>query len=309
MKKAGLIISTFDPVNEGHLQLARVLKKKYGLSEVWFAAVDEDCEADFSMRHIMLKRALSPRRGWRTVNYAGCRDRKSILEKLSRAHQDIVFYCPGPQPADPQPENVIYISEQLTDRASEVRKGDFRWIGNPVRRFIMDRGLYCDSIATAPLNPHRQLHVRSVARLCAEMARRNRLDERKAWLAGMYHDIAKDLDDETSLMYMKLYYPDRLELNRNTWHQFVARRLLERYYKMTDEEILKAVENHCLGEDESPLSMIVYCADKLEPLRGYDSSKEIELCCHDLKKGFREVHRQQEAYLVKTGVKKLPAGS
>ncbi|MBQ4252474.1 MAG: bis(5'-nucleosyl)-tetraphosphatase (symmetrical) YqeK [Erysipelotrichaceae bacterium] len=309
MKRAGLIISTFDPVNEGHLQLARVLKEKYGLSEVWFAAVDEDCEADFSNRYIMLKRALSPRRGWRTVNYANCRDRKSVLEKLSSAHRSVIFICPGHQTGDPELKNVTYVTEELNDQAAQVRKGDFRWIGKPVRRFIMEKGLYADSIATEPLKPHRQLHVRSVARLSAEIARRNHLDERKAWLAGLYHDIAKDLDDETSLMYMKLYYPNRLKENRAVWHQFVARRLLERYYRMTDEEILKAVENHCLGEDEAPLSMIIYCADKLEPLRGYDSSREIELCCRDLKKGFQEVHRQQDAYLVKTGVKKLPAGS
>ena len=48
--------------------------------------------------------------------------------------------------------------------------------------------------------------------------------------------------------------------------------------------------------------MIVYCADKLDPIRGYDSSSEIELCTGNIREGFRLVHEEQDEYLRKEGV-------
>lgn len=36
---------------------------------------------------------------------------------------------------------------------------------------------------------------------------------------------------------------------------------------------------------KNPYAMMVFCADKLDPLRGYDSSKLIEICNKDIKKG------------------------
>ena len=40
--------------------------------------------------------------------------------------------------------------------------------------------------------------------------------------------------------------------------------------------------------------MMVFCADKLDPLRGYDSTKLIEICNKDIKEGFDLVVQQRE---------------
>jgi nicotinate-nucleotide adenylyltransferase len=38
----------------------------------------------------------------------------------------------------------------------------------------------------------------------------------------------------------------------------------------------------------SRLDMCIYCADKYDRSRGYDSSKEIELCKKDIREGFKQ---------------------
>ena len=53
-------------------------------------------------------------------------------------------------------------------------------------------------------------------------------------------------------------------------------------------ETLKAIEDHTTASTSmSLLGMCLYCADKLDPLRGYDSSEQITLCKHDIEAGFR----------------------
>ena len=42
---------------------------------------------------------------------------------------------------------------------------------------------------------------------------------------------------------------------------------------------------------------MVFCADKLDPLRGYDSTKLIEICNKDIKEGFDLVVQQNREYL------------
>ena len=51
---------------------------------------------------------------------------------------------------------------------------------------------------------------------------------------------------------------------------------------------MQAITNHTTASMEmSKLDMCVYCADKLDPLRGYDSSKQIALCKEDILEGFK----------------------
>ena len=47
--------------------------------------------------------------------------------------------------------------------------------------------------------------------------------------------------------------------------------------------------------------MMVFCADKLDPLRGYDSSSLIQMCNENLEKGFDLVIKQNKEYLQKAG--------
>ncbi len=179
---------------------------------------------------------------------------------------------------------------------------DFHSHDKRVRNYLMDTSLGTMSVLEGAMSERRLRHVKAVADLSVKIARSNGLDERKAYMAGLWHDIAKKLSADELKYYMQLYYPEYLDYNVNIWHQYVGEILLRKIYQIRDKDVLKAVKHHCLGDDSSPLSMVIYCADKLDPSRGYDSSSQIELCCRDLKAGFRLVHKEQHEYLRKEGV-------
>ena len=63
-----------------------------------------------------------------------------------------------------------------------------------------------------------------------------------------------------------------------------------------DEIILGAVKAHTLGTVRNDYDRILYIADKIEPTRGYDVSKEAELAMRDLKEAFALVFRESEQY-------------
>ncbi len=171
-----------------------------------------------------------------------------------------------------------------------------------MKRYIMDQGLYQHELAFATVKGNRAAHMEKVAELAQQLAPYCGLDPRKAYTAGLFHDIAKQLDDETLEMYMDLFYPSYKSLPRALWHQFAGEIYLIRHFKMTDRAVLKAVRHHATGDSSDPLCMLIYAADKLDPGRGYDSAETIELCRQDLAAGFREVHRQQNEYLKKEGL-------
>ena len=52
--------------------------------------------------------------------------------------------------------------------------------------------------------------------------------------------------------------------------------------------VVNAIEHHTTGSiDISAIGKCVYVADKLDPLRGYNSAQQIEVCKKDIHQGFR----------------------
>ena len=104
----------------------------------------------------------------------------------------------------------------------------------------------------------------------------------------MMHDVAKEMPHDQAKKLMKKYYASHLDQPEPIWHQWLSRYVCENEFLISDEEILKAIEDHTTASTSmSLLGMCLYCADKLDPLRGYDSSEQITLCKHDIEAGFR----------------------
>ena len=59
--------------------------------------------------------------------------------------------------------------------------------------------------------------------------------------------------------------------------------------------------HHRKGRNINDYERILFIADKLDPSRGYDSSKEIKISKQNLKKGYEVVKQQQQEYLKKEG--------
>lgn len=96
----------------------------------------------------------------------------------------------------------------------------------------------------------------------------------KAYLAGLFHDIARELPPNRLLSLVREYgYPiDQATENAPILaHGAVSAIIAKENYHIIDEEILTAMERHTLGhEDAGQLDRILFLADAIEPNRCYE---------------------------------------
>lgn len=101
-------------------------------------------------------------------------------------------------------------------------------------------------------------------------------------------DIAKEMDKKQEDDLMEKYFSKYVDKPRAIYHQWLSTYLAQKDFMIEDAEILQAIRHHTTASTNmSLLDMCVYCADKLDPLRGYDSSKQIALCKEDIIEGFK----------------------
>ena len=120
------------------------------------------------------------------------------------------------------------------------------------------------------LSDYRYNHSLNVAEVSRELANIYGVNEEKAYLAGMVHDIAKEFSDEENKYYIKKYnLPDFGDEFRKIIHSYVGSVYLKEKYNI-DDEICKAVRVHTTAStDMSKLDKIVFVADKIEPGKDY----------------------------------------
>jgi nicotinate-nucleotide adenylyltransferase len=118
------------------------------------------------------------------------------------------------------------------------------------------------------LNVRRFLHSRNVALHCADLAGRFGLDADRAYLAGITHDVCKELsDDEMVALAGKDGQPfSELETNKpSLLHGRAAAIFLKEHFSINDPAVLEAVRFHTTGAaGMGPLAKIVYLTDKIE---------------------------------------------
>lgn len=128
------------------------------------------------------------------------------------------------------------------------------------------------------LSQKRFQHSLGVSDMARILAVHHGIDYRKAELAGLVHDIAKEIKNSEMKQWIKksnIYVDASIQHDPNLAHGEVGAFLLQELYGMTDEEILEAVRWHTYGaENMSALSKIVFLADIFEPNRGVSKKRE-----------------------------------
>ncbi len=144
------------------------------------------------------------------------------------------------------------------------------------------------------VNEKRYAHSIIVADIAKELARRFNLDEEKAYLAGLLHDCAKDLDDEEmidaaiqagiTLTEVELSEP------RSMLHPQVSAYIAQRDYGISDPDILQAISYHQAGGvGMTSLDKIIGLADGTEPSRTEEYVENIrEILKTDLDEAYLE---------------------
>jgi nicotinate-nucleotide adenylyltransferase len=128
------------------------------------------------------------------------------------------------------------------------------------------------------LSQKRFIHSRAVALHCADLARRFGVSEGSAFLAGITHDICKDMDIET-MRALALRDGRPLSLAEEAAPPLLHGRAAAVYIRETldvqDEAVLEALRLHTTGSGTpGPLAQILYLCDKIETGR---TSVDLEL--------------------------------
>ncbi len=129
------------------------------------------------------------------------------------------------------------------------------------------------------LSENRYQHSLNVADTAAKLAIVHNADAEKAYLAGLMHDYAKDINPEELLEIAEAHdlIQDEVEiLAPYLLHGPVGAYLLKEREIITDEEILRAIALHTTGaKDMTLLDNIIYMADYIEPGRKHGNVDNI----------------------------------
>ncbi len=109
---------------------------------------------------------------------------------------------------------------------------------------------------------------------CADTAKKLaeifKLDTDKAYITGLIHDCAKNMDNDNLIKIIrediKIGYLESELKNPKTFHAIVGAYLVQKEFEIDDKEIISAVRNHTIGAPDMTLfDKIIFLADKIEP--------------------------------------------
>lgn len=149
------------------------------------------------------------------------------------------------------------------------------------------------------VKPERFAHIERVAALARDIALAHGLDADRAYLAGILHDVARDLPPQELLRLA----PPETEADADhplAVHGRAGRAILEQW-GIEDRIVLDAVEEHVTGpRDGNLLSICVYVADVSEPGRRVNDNIR-ELAFLDLERAYHEALTCKVHYLQSKG--------
>lgn len=126
----------------------------------------------------------------------------------------------------------------------------------------------------------RYVHTLGVAETAKKLAKLNGISEEKAEIAGLAHDIAKNIPKDKMKEIIKennIILSKIEEVSANLWHSIIAPVEANGKFKIDDEEILDSIRWHTTGkENMSVLTKIIYIADMIEPNRNFEGVEELK---------------------------------
>lgn len=138
------------------------------------------------------------------------------------------------------------------------------------------------------LSERRYIHSLGVMEMAVELAKIYNVDEKKAELAGLLHDNAKEMTPEELLKYVddnNIKISEVERINTKILHGKVGADIAKKKYSVS-KEIQEAIEYHTTtNPNMTTLDKIVFVADKIELNRKsatYDIESERELAKKDL---------------------------
>jgi predicted HD superfamily hydrolase involved in NAD metabolism len=129
------------------------------------------------------------------------------------------------------------------------------------------------------LSEYRFHHSMCVADKARELALKYGVDENKAYLAGVLHDIMKEetLDNQREVIEQNGTTMTDLEIcNKNVYHQMSGAAYVKNKLGIDDKDIIGGIRYHTTGHsDMTVFEMIIYLADFTSSDRNYPDVDEM----------------------------------
>lgn len=153
------------------------------------------------------------------------------------------------------------------------------------------------------LSQKRVLHSIGVAETASKLAVINNCDQEKAYLAGLLHDVARELTHQEAIAFLKRNNYSFIEedyLVPEVLHGHISALMLEQELKIKGKDILQAVKRHTTGAREmTVLDAIVFVSDMIEPSRNYPGVQELRVIAQkDLTTALHEGLKQTIEHLL-----------
>lgn len=116
------------------------------------------------------------------------------------------------------------------------------------------------------LDEQRYLHTLGTAQCAIVLAKKFKLSQKRACIAGLLHDCAKCFRDEDTMKILSKLNIDKNEFcNEKVLHAPVSAYVAQKDFGIEDEEILSAIRWHTLGKrNMTNFEKIIFLADKIE---------------------------------------------
>ena len=195
---------------------------------------------------------------------------------------------------------IILSDDHNAIKGEELSFDSFRSFPSTIRRLLFLDDDALSIMVEAMMSKKRFEHSLSVAKTCKMLAKYHHVDQRKAYLAGLLHDVTKELPEEFHDSYLRYYDKDKLSYPLPIKHSFSASYYLKDKLGLSDSDVLQAIYNHTICSSNDRLCRIIYIADKREPLRGIDDGI-MEIAKKDLHGAYEKLQQDVKAYLQKRG--------
>ncbi len=134
----------------------------------------------------------------------------------------------------------------------------------------MDYSIDYLAIVKEKQNATRFTHTKGVMKEAVLLARHYKVDEKKAKVAAILHDVTKSdpIDDQKKVIEEEFGEKILSEYPIGAYHSLSGYIYAKNVLKIDDEDILNAIKNHTLGRPGmSTLEKIIFLADFIEPSR------------------------------------------
>lgn len=309
--KIGILGGSFDPFHKAHLQMGLNALKELPIDELWFLVSNNTPLkkrelSNFDMRCKIINKKINPYKKMKICDIE--KDSKGVnytidtMRKLIKKYpnDEFTFIIGGDQAANinkwkdidelKKIVNIAYYDREgytvkdktliklqmplLNISSTDIRNGKLSMLASSSIEYIMDN----HEVLLNFMSEYRYNHSLEVAKMAKDLALKNNLDPKKAYIAGLLHDINKEFKvysiEESKLILEGLNQETLLNKNEGCWHGYVGAFYVKHVLKIYDDDICEAIRRHVLGESKNKYAIIIYLADKLEMTRDYPKVEE-----------------------------------